>query len=70
MWDLRERLGQARRRWLVTGGAGFIGSNLLETLLRGPTELAFALAPRGENGSTEASLELDYLELKLEYRIP
>ncbi len=34
MWDLRERLGLARRRWLVTGGAGFIGSNLLETLLR------------------------------------
>ncbi|MFA7665584.1 MAG: SDR family oxidoreductase [Burkholderiaceae bacterium] len=27
--------GEAPRRWLVTGAAGFIGSNLVETLLRG-----------------------------------
>jgi len=31
---LRERLKGSSRRWLITGVAGFIGSNLLETLLR------------------------------------
>lgn len=31
--DLRTRLGQESHTWLVTGVAGFIGSNLLETLL-------------------------------------
>ena len=30
----RSHLTQARYRWLITGVAGFIGSNLLETLLR------------------------------------
>lgn len=30
-----ELLRGASRRWLVTGAAGFIGSNLVETLLRG-----------------------------------
>ncbi len=30
---LRQQLRDAPRRWLVTGVAGFIGSNLLETLL-------------------------------------
>jgi UDP-N-acetylglucosamine 4-epimerase len=30
----RERLREQPRRWLVTGVAGFIGSNLLETLIR------------------------------------
>ena len=30
---LRERLMDSPRRWLITGVAGFIGSNLLETLL-------------------------------------
>lgn len=32
--DLRARLPDAPRTWLVTGVAGFIGSNLLEALLR------------------------------------
>lgn len=32
--ELKELLGDASARWLVTGVAGFIGSNLLETLLR------------------------------------
>lgn len=32
--DLPSRLAGVQRRWLVTGSAGFIGSNLLETLLR------------------------------------
>ena len=30
---LGELLGSSRRRWLVTGAAGFIGSNLVEALL-------------------------------------
>ena len=30
---LREELAKAPRRWLITGAAGFIGSNLLQTLL-------------------------------------
>ncbi len=32
--DLKTRLAQAPRTWLITGAAGFIGSNLLETLLK------------------------------------
>lgn len=32
--DLRDRLAREPRTWLVTGVAGFIGSNLLEALLR------------------------------------
>lgn len=32
--DLQRRLRAAPRRWLVTGAAGFIGSHLLESLLR------------------------------------
>ena len=32
--EVRESLRQRPRRWLVTGAAGFIGSHLLETLLK------------------------------------
>ena len=32
--DLLRRLAASPKRWLVTGAAGFIGSNLVETLLR------------------------------------
>jgi len=32
--ELARELRRAPRRWLVTGAAGFIGSNLVETLLR------------------------------------
>ncbi len=32
--SLREELRQSPKRWLITGAAGFIGSNLVETLLR------------------------------------
>jgi len=32
--SIRQELRQAPRKWLVTGCAGFIGSNLLETLLK------------------------------------
>jgi UDP-N-acetylglucosamine/UDP-N-acetylgalactosamine 4-epimerase len=31
--DVSDRLSSSRRRWLVTGAAGFIGSNLVEALL-------------------------------------
>lgn len=36
---LTERLRTGRRRWLLTGSAGFIGSNLLEALLRADQEV-------------------------------
>lgn len=32
--QLREKLAQSPKTWLITGVAGFIGSNLLETLLK------------------------------------
>ena len=32
--DMRNKLQAAPKRWLITGVAGFIGSNLLEQLLR------------------------------------
>src|SRR6185503_12078087 len=32
--EVREELRVRPRRWLITGAAGFIGSNLVEALLR------------------------------------
>jgi UDP-N-acetylglucosamine 4-epimerase len=37
--DLARRLSSERKRWLVTGAAGFIGSNLLEALLASGQEV-------------------------------
>lgn len=34
MMQIEQSLSSGRRRWLVTGSAGFIGSHLIETLLR------------------------------------
>ena len=32
--SIRQQLTRAPRKWLITGVAGFIGSNLLEALLK------------------------------------
>ncbi|MFH0784629.1 MAG: NAD-dependent epimerase/dehydratase family protein [Pseudomonadota bacterium] len=32
--ELQQTLKHSPKKWLITGVAGFIGSNLLETLLR------------------------------------
>ncbi|OGA44079.1 MAG: Vi polysaccharide biosynthesis protein VipB/TviC [Betaproteobacteria bacterium RIFCSPLOWO2_12_FULL_63_13] len=37
--EVQEELRQAPRRWLITGVAGFIGSNLLEALLKRDQEV-------------------------------
>lgn len=52
--DVREEMMGAPRRWLVTGAAGFIGSNLVETLLRLDQEVVGL-----DNFSTGHSRNLD-----------
>jgi len=53
--DQEQKLKDSPRRWLVTGVAGFIGSNLLEKLLLlGQTVVGFDNYSTGHHGNLEA----------------
>lgn len=56
---LREQLSAQPRTWLVTGCAGFIGSNLLETLLRlGQTVIGLDNFSTGHQGNLDEVRQL------------
>ena len=58
--DLASRLNGAGGRWLVTGAAGFIGSNIVETLLASGQQVAgldnFATGHRGNLEEVRANV--------------
>lgn len=56
---LREQLSAQPRTWLVTGCAGFIGSNLLEALLRlGQTVIGLDNFSTGHQGNLDEVRQL------------
>jgi UDP-N-acetylglucosamine 4-epimerase len=58
--QITKEIAQTRRKWLVTGCAGFIGSNLLETLLASGQEVVGV-----DNFSTGFRENLEEVEAKL-----
>ena len=59
--DIRDNLERSPKSWLVTGAAGFIGSNLIETLLRLGQNVVgldnFATGHRRNLADVEGSIE-------------
>ncbi|MEM9479677.1 MAG: NAD-dependent epimerase/dehydratase family protein, partial [Verrucomicrobiota bacterium] len=55
--NLKDELSKAPRRWLVTGAAGFIGSNLVEALLKLDQEVVGL-----DNFSTGYQRNLDHVQ--------
>src|SRR4051794_20865041 len=58
--DFSSRLGSAGGRWLVTGAAGFIGSNIVETLIAADQEVVGL-----DNFATGHRSNLDEVRAKL-----
>jgi UDP-N-acetylglucosamine/UDP-N-acetylgalactosamine 4-epimerase len=57
-FDYLQEIEKTPRRWLVTGGAGFIGSNIVEALLRaGQTVVVLDNLSTGYKKNIDAALE-------------
>lgn len=65
--DLLDQLGSRPRRWLVTGAAGFIGSNLVECLLRANQDVTALdnFATGYQRNLDEAAAGADFGRLRL-----